>query len=387
MSFRRQRVQLLDTKAFSAWASPVSLNINGMDDPSFEVLALAIKIDLRTDGATADAQMTAESMGAAWFLEALWRNGNRPMLDNISLAGLDLHSQRVYNPLAFEYDAMAVSTDAANPLHHEVTSTATDELEEFLFFVPFRQPRAANPDDFLPRLDQLGRITLRPSTTADANGYVTPGTSDSVISVYAIGREAKPGTYKVPAQFKVRQITAETGNNVTLDIEGRPLVDCFYFSEDVSNDPVSEEDPIGAYIDGQEVASWSGETGEDLLALLSPAMTGSGERAAIATLRGNTRVMPVVQAPDGWRITELPVGKLLKISFSGRIGAPDTNGRWVITTLYNDNLGAGLARQVPGAATMDAAEVAEAVSRPGVVNAGSIPLGNLGALPAKITTG
>jgi hypothetical protein len=384
---RRTSNVMIDQGSIANWSSPVSLNINGNLDPSFSVRFLAIKLNLYCAGSTADTQMLAESFGQNWKLEILWRDGSRPMIDNVSLAALDLWAQRCRDQLAFGYDALSVGADDTDPLHHEVDAAATNELEEWLFIVPLEQPLAAKPGDFVPRLSQIGKITLKPSTTVDASGYVSAGTSNGVITAYAIGEYVKPGTFKVPSQFKVRDLSGETGNNVTLDMEGRPVLSVFEYGIDVATNPISEEELISANLDGNEVANWTGETGEDVLAFLYGAGAGSPS-SGIAALRANTRVLPIIEPRPGFRQSELPTGRNLRIAYSARITTPNSTARFCVTTLYADNIGAGLARQIPGAEMMDPDSVRSAVRRPGVKpgQASELPVTLLGSLPATIVS-
>jgi len=379
---------LVDQGSIANWSVPVSVNINGYNDPDFECQALAIKINLYCAGTTADAQMTAETFGQNWRLDVMWRDGNRPMIDNCSLEGVDIWAQRCRDGLSFGVDATDVGTDATDPLDHEVASTATNELEEWLFIIPLAQPRAFKPGDYVPRLSQLGKITLKPSTTADDNGYVTAGTSNGVIKVFAIGDYAKAGTFKVPTQFRVQDISGDTGTNVLLDMAGRPVVSVTEYGIDVGTNPISEEELINATLDGAEVANWSGETGEDVLAYLYAAGAGA-PGASIAELRSNTRVLPVIEPREGYRQSELPVGKSLRLNYAQRITTPNSTCRFLIVTLYDQNIGAGLAAQIPGADTMDPETVRVAVQRPGVPigTAGELPVSLLGSLPATIKGG
>lgn len=346
------RFKFIGQDSSTALGADLVINQNGIKDPNFVVEGVHIRHEILLS-AVSSGDFDETNVGAANH-EWLWRKTNRPFLNNISAAAMDLWAKAQAAPDNGGYNVL-------------IDQAAATTLHVFDFYLPLKRQQAARPDDYSVSLDEFGTLTV---TLPSALTNITGGTLTTwTVRAYAVGRDAKPGEYVAGVLTRIDELTGPSGNDVDLKAYGNKIRSLheFTWASDGSPDSIDGEEGMRIEIDGVQKYDWRNLAGGDLNYYAGPGK-GNGQLysafyQAGATPQQNTLIAPLIPVDPEAKISDFPQASVISISYTGRI-ATSTEARFILETLYPDSTGSKLRERVPGAESID--DPNDAAKRPGV---------------------
>lgn len=344
----------------------ILLNRNGTHLPSFALFSMLLVITISIDNANASpVNIDPEHFGQQATLRVRYKHNNQPIYNDIPLGALDLWVQSVHKGVqVITYDRLAAQS---------VSGSASNEAHTFALELPFFMPRAARPEDFVPRLSLIDDVRLTfPAGCLDAAGDLSIGSDGISVSLKGNGRECREGDYAVPTAFCVEQFSGKPGNDVRLV----PTADRFHslweLTIDSGGSPISGETGPRVSLDGTQRWDYTNLNAAQLPAVLAD--PGFGAPAdTFANLTTNVTTGPLAPFTTGTKTADCPEVDEVAIRYQSRMTTP-ADARFILTSIYNTSP-AQVAKAMPK--RMTSAEVASRVSIPGAS-------GNVGALAAAL---
>lgn len=357
-------MRMIDQKQTAVAGGELLLNTQGLADDNFVVRKLRVKMAFAFSAGA--AAVGVADIGTTSFFWR-WRKTGMPMLNNVSALALDLWRRRLAKQKNVDLFALA-----------DQTNTGADTAY-FVFDVPFY--RAAQPvgqGDYEQPVSEVGDCKIRIPNSFNGNTLAS-----CTVTIYAVGYEDDSGKYRAGSQFQIQDLTNDGSNQPPIPVGGK-LRELFEYAVNTATSTLQSELLNSFKLDNRVII----EGANIAVSELTDALVCDDEGGYYAysdfyglNTVGAARVATLYAGGTEDSLADLPVVQIAVPMYASRGASAGSNYRYCVETVY-PNAGTELANRIPGARTMEAGDVAQAVRRVGAEGQ-AVPAG---AIPAPIAT-